>query len=448
MKKIIIFTLLLLSFFTLSPISKAEDVGNWTVFKKSSGESFVYETKNGDTVKLEKKVDETKYRFVLNNNKKLYIDIENKAFAFVNFFESSTYFFLYGACYREIDQYSKDAYKPYIIRMNKDLSNSLLHMDLREDIGNSPYYTSMMEFGADNLIVSEIYNGTFNGITYNGLYVIHSFDKDLNIKSSIDVANSEVTLSVAYDCIDIKDARNNHIYFDENFNRLDSYKREETIEGYFELLTDTIVNDEYFPVGSIFSNPGVYVLEDGYHERKVISLNPKITLSGNMEGEFYKESVSYLVSGGMVEINGEAVNLNGTIYKPGSYTMKVKGIDGYLTQKTFIILPEFLTPIENNTLNVGDTLKFTGNGILNGTIIDSGYTITEPGSYTFYLLAGDRVIDEIKFSVPKVTVTNETKNYIYIIYISVGIVVLIIISVVLLVGKKKHKKEEYTEQTS
>ncbi len=446
MKKIIIFTLLILSFLISSPISKAEDVGTWNVFKKSNGESFVYETKNGDTVKLEKKVDETKYRFVLNNNKKLYIDIENKAFSFVNFFESSSYFFLYGACYREIDQFSKDAYKPYIIRMNKDLSNSLLHMDLREDIGNSPYYTSMMEFGADNLIVSEIYNGTFNGITYNGLYVIHSFDEDLNITSSIDVGDSEVTLSVAYDCIDIKDARNNHMYFDGSFNRLDSYKREETIEGYFELLTDTIVNDEYYPVGSIFSNPGVYVLEDGYHERKVISLNPKITLTGEMQDEYYKESVSYQVSGGIVEINGETCNLNGTIYKPGSYTMKVKGIDGYLTQKSFIILPEFLTTIENNTLNVGDTLKFTGSGILNGTIIESGYTITEPGNYTFYLLAGDRVIDEIKFSVPKVTVTTETKNNVYIIYICVGIAVLIAIAVILLTSKKKPKPTE-NEQT-
>ena len=446
MKKIIIFTLLILSFLISSPISKAEDVGTWNVFKKSNGESFVYETKNGDTVKLEKKVGETKYRFVLNNNKKLYIDIENKAFSFVNFFESSSYFFLYGACYREIDQFSKDAYKPYIIRMNKDLSNSLLHMDLREDIGNSPYYTSMMEFGADNLIVSEIYNGTFNGITYNGLYVIHSFDEDLNITSSIDVGDSEVTLSVAYDCIDIKDARNNHMYFDGSFNRLDSYKREETIEGYFELLTDTIVNDEYYPVGSIFSNPGVYVLEDGYHERKVISLNPKITLTGEMQDEYYKESVSYQVSGGIVEINGETCNLNGTIYKPGSYTMKVKGIDGYLTQKSFIILPEFLTTIENNTLNVGDTLKFTGSGILNGTIIESGYTITEPGNYTFYLLAGDRVIEEIKFSVPKVTVTTETKNNVYIIYICVGIAVLIAIAVILLTSKKKPKPTD-NEQT-
>ena len=447
MKKIIIFTLLILAFLISSPISKAEDVGTWNVFKKSNGESFVYETKNGDTVKLEKKVNETKYRFVLNNNKKLYIDIENKAFSFVNFFESSSYFFLYGACYREIDQFSKDAYKPYIIRMNKDLSNSLLHMDLREDIGNSPYYTSMMEFGADNLIVSEIYNGTFNGITYNGLYVIHSFDEDLNITSSIDVGDSEVTLSVAYDCIDIKDARNNHMYFDGSFNRLDSYKREETIEGYFELLTDTIVNDEYYPVGSIFSNPGVYVLEDGYHERKVISLNPKITLTGEMQDEYYKESVSYQVSGGIVEINGETCNLNGTIYKPGSYTMKVKGMDGYLTQKSFIILPEFLTTIENNTLNVGDTLKFTGSGILNGTIIESGYTITEPGNYTFYLLAGDRVIEEIKFSVPKVTVTTETKNNVYIIYICVGIAVLIAIVVILLTSKKKPKPTE-NEQTS
>ena len=447
MKKIIIFTLLILSFLISSPISKAEDVGTWNVFKKSNGESFVYETKNGDTVKLEKKVNETKYRFVLNNNKKLYIDIENKAFSFVNFFESSSYFFLYGACYREIDQFSKDAYKPYIIRMNKDLSNSLLHMDLREDIGNSPYYTSMMEFGADNLIVSEIYNGTFNGITYNGLYVIHSFDEDLNITSSIDVGDSEVTLSVAYDCIDIKDARNNHMYFDGSFNRLDSYKREETIEGYFELLTDTIVNDEYYPVGSIFSNPGVYVLEDGYHERKVISLNPKITLTGEMQDEYYKESVSYQVSGGIVEINGETCNLNGTIYKPGNYTMKVKGIDGYLTQKTFIILPEFLTLIENNTLNVGDTLKFTGSGILNGTIIESGYTITEPGNYTFYLLAGDKLIEEIKFSVPKVTVTTETKNNVYIIYICVGIAVLIAIAVILLTSKKKPKPTE-NEQTS
>ncbi|MBR4237690.1 hypothetical protein IKQ02_04595 [bacterium] len=446
MKKIIIFTLLILSFLISAPISKAEDVGTWNVFKKTNGESFIYETKNGDTVKLEKKINETKYRFVLNNNKKLYIDIENKAFSFVNFFESSSYFFLYGACYREIDQFSKDAYKPYIIRMNKDLSNSLLHMDLREDIGNSPYYTSMMEFGADNLIVSEIYNGTFNGITYNGLYVIHSFDEDLNITSSIDVGDSEVTLSVAYDCIDIKDARNNHMYFDGSFNRLDSYKREETIEGYFELLTDTIVNDEYYPIGSIFSNPGVYVLEDGYHERKVISLNPKITLTGEMQDEYYKESVSYQVSGGIVEINGETCNLNGTIYKPGSYTMKVKGIDGYLTQKTFIILPEFLTTIENNTLNVGDTLKFTGSGILNGTIIESGYTITEPGNYTFYLLAGDKVIEEIKFSVPKVTVTTETKNNVYIIYICVGIAVLIAIAVILLTSKKKPKPTE-NEQT-
>ena len=439
MKKFILSIILLSFFLTFTIPVKALDE-SWTTFRKSNGEYFTYETKNGDTVKLEKKDGETKYRFVLNNNKTLYIEIENKAFAFVSFFESSSYFFLYGACYREIDTFSRDAYKPFIIRMDKDLSNSLLHLDTRENIGNTPYYTSMMEFGADNLIVSELYNGTFNGITYTGLYVLHSFDENLNITSSIDVADSEITLSVAYDCIDIKDARNNHIYFDNKFNLIDSYKREETVEGYFELLTDTIVNEEYYPVGTIFSTPGVYVLEDGYHERKIISLNPTITITGEMEGEYYKDSITYQVSGGIVEINGETGNLNGTIYKPGSYTMKVKGIDGYLTQKAFVILPEFLTPIENNTLNVGDTLKFTGNGILNGTTIDSGYVIETPGSYTFYLLAGDRVIEEIKFSVPSVIVTNETKNGVYVTYICIGTIILIIILIFLLLNRKKKTK--------
>ena len=82
----------------------------------------------------------------MNNTKKLYIEIGGKALAFVSFFESSSYYFFYGACYREIDTYSRDALKPYIIRMNKDLNDPKLHLDERENIGNTPYYTTMMVF--------------------------------------------------------------------------------------------------------------------------------------------------------------------------------------------------------------------------------------------------------------------------------------------------------------
>ena len=443
MKKILLvfllaFSLSLLSFKTVY----AMEEGVYNTFKKTNGEYCIYETKNGDSIKLEKREGKTEYRVVLNNTKKLYIEIGGKAFAFVDFFESSSYYFFYGACYREIDTYSRDALKPYIIRMNKDLNDPKLHLDERENIGNTPYYTTMMEFGADNLIVSELYNGVLNGITYNGLYVIHRMDKDLNVIKSIETANSEITLSVAYDLIDIKDARNNHEYLDNEFNIVDSYKREETKNGYFELLTDTIVNGTYYDIGSIISTPGVYVLEDGYHERKTITLNPTIKLTGEMEGDYYKESVTYQVSGGTVDINSENANLNGTIYKPGSYTLRVRGIDGYVTQKNFVILPEFLTPIENNTLNVGDTIRFTGSGILNGTMIDSGYTIKEPGKYTFYLLAGDKVIDEIKFNVPQVIVTKEAKNNIYIVYVVIGLIILGAIIAVLVIGKKKNNHEE------
>ncbi|MBP5342959.1 hypothetical protein J6Y73_03445 [bacterium] len=442
MKKYILILFLLLIFTFSVPNAKAIDNTGWILFKKTTGEYINVDTRNGDNIKLQKKTTETLYRVVLNDGKALYLNIDGKAFAYVNFFESTSYYFLYGAAYREIDTYSKDAYKPYIIRMNKDLSESIIRFDLREDIGNTPYYTSMMEFGADNLIVTELYNGTFNGITYNGLYVVHSMDKDLNIISSVETANSEITLSVAYDVIDLRDARNNHTYFDINFNRIDSYKRSEDIEGYFELYTDTIVNDVFYPIGTIFSNPGIYVLEDGYHEKKTITLSPSVKLLGDMEGEYYKESVSYQVSGGLVEINGESANLNGTIYKPGSYILKIKGIDSYTTQKSFVILPEFLTHIENNSLNVGDTLKFTGTGILNGNTIDSGYKIENPGNYTFYLLAGDKVVDEIKFNVPDEVVTEESRTYIYIIYAGIVVAIISAILIAVFANKKKNIQKE------
>lgn len=400
---------------------------------------MVFETNNGDNVQFQKKRGQYEYRAVLNEKRALAIDLKNERLSFVRFLETTSYYFLYGSYYVDYENDGKTTI-PYIVRIEKNFSNVLYYFDKSDDIYGMAHMSNLFEFGADNLVALEFVSGTYTFPEYYGLYRLVQYDQDFNILSYIDCGEHEAYPTIAYDRIDYMNGDGTHIYFDKEFNRVSKYSSISVV-GYFELMEECLVNGERYSIGSVFSEPGNYELDDEEHEPITVTVLAEISLTGELNGKAYKNYVEYKVSGGDVMINDEPVYLNGTVSRPGKYLIKVSGLNGYTLEKEFLITPELYTSIsDGGSLSIGDTIQFAGKASLNGTTISSGYVLREPGSYILELKADDEVIEEIRFTVPDVLVTNDSKIKIYIGMGSLIIILSAILAVLIIVGNKKKKR--------
>ena len=437
--KLILIVFLFTLLFSLGFINVKAETEEWKTFETSSGEKMLFETYNGDTVDFQKKIGYYDYRVVLGDKKLMRIDFSGKRISFIRFLESTSYYFLYGSIYNDYENNSKETI-PYIVRIDKNFNSIYYYYDKNDDVSGMAHIQNLFEFGANNIVSLEFVNGSYVFPQYYGLYRLVQYDEDLNILSSLDVGENETYPSIAYDRLDYMYPDGSHVYFDKDFNLVGKYESF-SVSGYYELMTSCKVNGTYYLVGTVFNEPGIYELDDGKHDKISVTITASVSLTGQSIGNAYKDYVEYKVTGGNVTINNEPAYLNGTVSKPGKYTIKVTGLNGYANETNFIISPELYTEIENGgTLSIGDQLEFSGVAKLNGTIVSSGYVLKEPGSYILDLCADDVVIEEIRFTVPEVFVTKESKTRIYIIMSIVIVLLAGSLTAYLIIGKKKKKK--------
>ena len=420
--KILLFIFILVLLFSFDIKDTIAEESEWNVVMLSNGSTMSYETLNGDMVEFQKRLNKYEYRIVISDNKIMNLDLKNKRIGKVNFLESTSFYYFYGSVYNDYDSGNKDT-TPFILRFEKNFTNLSYYYD--KDVSGQAHVDSLFEFGANNMVSLEFVQGTHSFSEYIGLYRLFQYDEDMNVISSIDVGEHANKPCIAYDRIDYMNPDGSHIYFDKEFNQVPKYDSF-TVSGHYELLCSCKVNGVDCLVGSVFSDPGIYELDDGIHNPITVTISANINLTGQKINDVYKDYVEYKVTGGNVMINEEPVYLNGIVSRPGKYKLKVSGLNGYINEVDFIVSPELYTEIENGgTLSIGDTIQFSGTAKLNGTEVSSGYVLKEAGSYVLDLCADDIVIEEIIFTVPELFVTNESKTRIYIV---MGAIIILIVA--------------------
>ena len=444
--RIILLLFLFTLLFSFGYKQVSAETEEWRTFENSSGKKMLFETYNGDTVDFQKKVGFYEYRIILGDKKVMSINFSGQRISFVRFLESTSYYYLYGSIYPDYENDNKET-TPYIIRIDKNFNTIYYYYDRSDEVSGMAHIQNLFEFGANNIVSLEFVSGSYVFPAYYGVYRLVQYDEDLNVLSTLDVGERETYPSIAYDRIDYMYPDGTHVYFDKYFNLVGKYESL-TVNGYYELMTSCKVNGDDYQVGSVFSEPGIYELDDGVHEKITVTVTASVSLTGESIGNAYKDYVEYKVTGGNVMVNDEPAYLNGTISKPGKYKITVSGLNGYVNETNFIISPELYTKVEDGgTLSIGDELNFTGAAKLNGTYVSSGYVLKEPGSYILDLCADDIVVEEIRFTVPEVFVTRQGKTTIYIVMgtIIVALVLGLTTSLILIKRKARNKKREVNQ---
>jgi len=441
MKKIILLFILLFTL-VLSLEVKKVFADEWNVITTASGDKYMFETETGDILEIEKKTGQYEYRIRYADSKTLYLNF-NKRIAFLKFYESTSYYILYGSVYNNYDEDSVTTI-PYIFRLTKDVNEIKYYYDTRKEVKGPSHYCNILEFKKDRFLVTEFYNGHYEFGSYDGLYSLNYFDDNISLLKSIDCGTQECSVSIAYDTIDVVDSSKNHIYFDQDFNILESYAKEKIYKGYYETEVELYVDGILYVTGSIISQPGRYTLSDNCHENRIITIEPIITIGGEKENDYYKDYVDYKVSGGSVFIDNESSYLNGIVSSPGIHEIKVIGANDYVYQETFKILPKLISDITDGcSIKTGDIIEFNGDGRLNGTMISSGYRIDEKGTYTLELLVGDEIVSSYTFVANEEVIKKKDKKLAYIVLISSFIALSAV--TVFVIFKEKKKREIVVE---
>lgn len=421
---------------------------SYHTYTKFNNEEIMITSEEGNTYRFETDGNRN-YRISLNSS--LYLDLDillNKEIFLVNTFESSSYIYLYGSIFKS--DYNLNETIPYIIRVDKELDYYNYYLN-SESYSNLNHFNSLIEFSEDMIVATLFYNGTFN-FYYIGNYKLISFDRAFKEISSINLGVNEVSVSIYYDRLEVKDSYNNKTYFDREFNIEESPNDNEIINGYLELDTDCIVNNKEYEIGTIFTEPGYYILNDGVHPKKKILLKPVIEINGdkNDSGE-YTDYINYKVSGGKLYINSNESYLNGVIKEPNNYSLLIVGVDNYKITYNFTIIPKLLTEI-NGEKEVGDSINFTGVGYLNGELIESGYTINKSGSYEFKLILDNKEISKYSFIVKdnlseqQIDDSDNNNIIIYVLYSTLGVLSISLIYSVVKIIKNKIKRKCLKEE--
>ncbi|MGM0435859.1 MAG: hypothetical protein ACQEQA_02280 [Bacillota bacterium] len=124
--------------------------------------------------------------------------------------------------------------------------------------------------------------------------------------------------------------------------------------------------------------PGHYLFtcED---KEMVYTLNPLI--EGVTLFEERKAPLTVAISGGRTWLNDELYVSESLIDMPGYHTLRIEGANGYELRRSFTLTSGLEGVLDGETYHEKIPLFFSGNGLLNGTEIQSGHVIDESGEY-------------------------------------------------------------------
>lgn len=399
------------------------------------------EVSNHNTLSIKQKSGENNYVLVLNDTLAVDINTNGRRLSFVELYETTNRYFIYGALQKGNSVIES---LPFIYSITKDL-NTTQERYYMDGITESEDYEYAFIYNLFEYDVDEIYYvmledplyGVVYPFIYSGEYKLSSLDNEDINSIYLPVEFGALKLSNAYDLIEVRSGDTKYYYYTKELIEKETYKKEDTVYGSFRILSKSKVNGIDYVKGSNFTTPGLYHIVDENNHTYDIHLEPIIM---GLENRTYDSYVDFQVTGGTVFINDEPGYLNGTISKCGQYKIRIEGIDGYKKELTFIIKPKLYSSIsDGGTLELGDKIVFSGQAKLNETIISSGYTINEPGTYTLTLYLENETYETLTFSVNETLVSNKTKVGIYIALSSVlvassGFVVFVII--------KENKKKK------
>ena len=373
---------------------------------------------DGNNIKLLE--DENKeYKILLNDTKALSLDVSKKEFYTISFSETTSYYFLYGSLKEDITKKNDKEYA-ILIRIPKTFDN--FDLLIKEGRGYGSRFKDLYEFyNRDNFVVLYIDDALSISQSESNIYLMN--DK-LEIIDEARLELHEVTIKPYYNLIEVKclDQDQSIRYINASFMTEDKeYDKYKEYIGMFRVCSNMLVNGQKTNIGDTFTMPGKYTFTlDGLNKKEIL-LIPRIT--GIENDKYYDDSIEYSISGGNIYLNDELSFNSGSLSNPGKYELKICGINGYIQVYNFVIKPKLFTNIsDGGTLNIGDTLVFSGSAKLNNEVITSGKKIEKAGTYRFILFVDDLVFETIEFTVNEEVIPKKTRNVSLFIFLSLLIV--------------------------
>ncbi len=174
------------------------------------------------------------------------------------------------------------------------------------------------------------------------------------------------------------------------------------------------LNDEDFVSGTVVNNPGdnklVIIGDNNYIKTINFVINPEI--EGVESLGRYTPSLTPIISGGIITLNGDPYVSGTEINVPGNYTLVVKGKVSYSKTMYFTVLPEQINVVHGTTY-YEPIVVATSNGVLtlNGNPYESGSTLNASGDYQFTVSGVGGYSQSINFSLNAGSNLEDGKDY-------------------------------------
>ena len=263
---------------------------------------------------------------------------------------------------------------------------------------NSNYFSSF-DFNFDYLDSIEIGNKIYMTQS-NDSYILIGYNReefDLGIKSDLSLIEKNDLLSI----------EEGKVYTDE---------------VKIEFINGATLNNDYIENGVTLSYPGNYTLN---YNNKVYNFTIEPVITGVIQDEIYKDSVTPEISGGNVMLNNDIFVSNTEINKPGNYELIINGANDYHDMIDFTITSNLEGIINNNTYLDPVNISFKGDGYLNNNFIQSPYEVTESGEYILKIKGENNYQETYYFSIQDEVKKASLIDFIQKVDILVFVVVLI-----------------------
>lgn len=164
--------------------------------------------------------------------------------------------------------------------------------------------------------------------------------------------------------------------------------------------TATLNGEEYLS-GTTITTPGYNTLiitgGDGYSVEYNFTINE--TIEGIENSSVYFGSVTPIISGGILKLNGADYTSNTAIDVPGNYTLEINGADGYYKRLIFIVRPESVNVVNGQTYTHSVIPAVSkGELTLNGEEYISGTVLNVSGDYKLQIIGENGYFETINFT--------------------------------------------------
>ncbi len=338
--------------------------------------------------------------------------------------------------------------------------------------------TSLLLYDTEGILQNEInlsekpidvHNHNFSiVISYENSEII--FDKDLNQINGIEIQTeslasfeyqyqgkatingSEVSeINIQYPGIyDVIITENTYVYdFTVTVHPDCKITGNKYLEGYIGSVYvysygDIYVNNEEYIIGSEIKRVGNYNVmilgENNYRKDIQFTILPDIIFYDGVNRQQLLEN-SKFSSPVKIYSNAQTMFLNDQTYSsawidnPGNYVVSFYGVNNYIVDINFTILPS-VSGVTNNETYEQVSFSVFGKALLNGKEIFSEQTISKVGNYKLELLLDEEVYQTINFSIVKENAFLDENPLNYLEYLKYLFLLLTVVGGVLILRKK------------